>query len=355
MKNILYIITDSRIGGTEKSFASLIRNIPLEKYKPYVFVLKGGGEMAKEYTAGGKIFVKEFNINLAGAPSLLSEIISFTDDKRIDIIHSFLFHSNMFARAAKFFRPRIFVVNSHRTTEKGNCSHIIADRLTKKFVDFEVANSEAVRAFLIKNTASAPDRITVVYNGYRLEEEFGDILRRREYSGKLRFLTVASFNKAKGHRFLLEAFSEILKINPEITLELAGDGPLFEESVGIADKLGIKDRVKFSGNVSDIKRVMLRNSLLIIPSFWEGMPNVLFEAVSAGMYVVSSDVGGVREAGLPTVSVFKPGDKKGILAEVEKYLLSEIDQAIFAESYDIVKERFSVAKMVEGYCKIYDK
>jgi glycosyltransferase involved in cell wall biosynthesis len=99
----------------------------------------------------------------------------------------------------------------------------------------------------------------------------------------------------KGHDVLLRALAVAREQLPDLTLELAGDGPLEPELRASVTRLGLDDAVAFLGRVALAGPVFERAEVVVVPSFGEGFGLVALEAMERGRPVVASDVGGLPE------------------------------------------------------------
>ena len=109
-------------------------------------------------------------------------------------------------------------------------------------------------------------------------------------SNKITFL--GRLNYQKGIDTLLRAFSILVIKKPELQLEITGEGPEKTSLLKIAKDLRITDKVIFHGKNTDPYAFLLSSSLFVLPSRSEGLPNVLLEAMSCGLPVIASNVGG---------------------------------------------------------------
>lgn len=118
---------------------------------------------------------------------------------------------------------------------------------------------------------------------------------------------VARLSAEKGHLGLLEAIAPL-----DCTLTLVGDGPMLAQIEAAVARLGLTGRVRFAGRLDEAATLaaIARADLLVLPSFMEGLPIVLMEAMALGVPVIGSRVAGVPELiedgreGL----LFRPGD-----------------------------------------------
>lgn len=115
--------------------------------------------------------------------------------------------------------------------------------------------------------------------------------------GTSEVLCVAALSRRKGHQVLLEAFAELLAHSPEARLTLAGDGPEREALERRTRELGIAESVRFLGAVAhdDVRDLYARADVFCLPSFAEGVPTVLMEAMAMELPVVATRVMGIPE------------------------------------------------------------
>ncbi len=139
-----------------------------------------------------------------------------------------------------------------------------------------------------------------------------------------RFLSVARISPEKGHLILLDAFAEVYKENPEARLTFAGDGdmrPMVETRIA---ELELADAVEITGWV-DAQRVqaeLARASVLVQPSFIEGLPVVIMEAMARHRPIVSTYVAGIPELVTPDVGWLVPAGDVPALADAMKIAIS---------------------------------
>lgn len=164
---------------------------------------------------------------------------------------------------------------------------------------FTAAVCDYGRSQLLRWTAPADwPKIHVVRCGVRLN---GTALTAP--NGERLLLCVGRLGREKGHLVLLEAVAR-LRAEPGFALLIVGDGPARGEIEARAAALGIEQRVRLTGWLAadEIRGHILRCRALVLPTFAEGLPVVLMEALALGRPVITSYVAGIPELVQPGVS-----------------------------------------------------
>jgi glycosyltransferase involved in cell wall biosynthesis len=170
-------------------------------------------------------------------------------------------------------------------------------------------------------------------------------------------LFLGRLEQAKGVFDLLEAMASLRAAVPDVRLVCAGEG----DRAGVAryaERLGIADAVKFTGAVGPSgKRALLESAAaLALPSYAEGLPVSLLEAMSAGVPVVASPVGGIPEVVVDGVTGFlaAPGDTAALSRLLRKLLLDRaLGARIGAAARESVRLRFAPERAIARLEEIY--
>ena len=149
--------------------------------------------------------------------------------------------------------------------------------------DILVCQNEAVHSYF--NRMGFKNRLVVLPNPL----DFSNIPSERPQVIKKEIVTVGRLTAQKNHRILIDAFSEIVKAHSEYTLKIYGEGPLKTELESHIKKLGLMEKVKLMGTRKEVMKYVNESSVFILPSDFEGFPNVLIEAMATGLPVISSD------------------------------------------------------------------
>ena len=146
---------------------------------------------------------------------------------------------------------------------------------------------------------------------------------------------VGRFMYQKNHRFLVNIFAEIYKQKPEARLLLIGEGELKEQIRQQVQALGLQDKVIFTGARQDVNKLYSVMDVFCLPSFYEGMPLVAWEAQASGLPCVFSDTIS-REAKCSEYAIFASMDETlthwtHILLQSQRLAISIVVPNIYTE------------------------
>ncbi len=219
-----------------------------------------------------------------------------------DLIHSH--HLWILSSMVKDLAPGIpQVIQCHATgfRQMELCPHLAEEVKTgcARADHFQVLSEEHARR-LADELGGNPDRIDVLPSGYR-----EDLFHRRGRSGdnSNRILYVGKLSHAKGLPWLLDAFDRLRVDHPAIELHVAGSGA-GPETDNLERRLrGMRGAV-YHGMVdqSALGALMRKAEICVLPSFYEGVPMVLIEALACGCKLISTDLPGVRDRIAPVAA-----------------------------------------------------
>jgi glycosyltransferase involved in cell wall biosynthesis len=235
-------------------------------------------------------------------------------------------------------------------------------RLTLPIVHRIICVSDANSRDLLEECPAAAAKMQTVYNGVdpsafpshpdrkRVREELGIV------SGPV-LVMIARLTEAKGHRYLLQAFPNLLKTWPQFCCVFVGAGELHDSLHRMAIDLGVERACRFVGVREDIADVLAAADIVVLPSLAEGFPFVLLEALAMGCPVVASRVNGVPEMieDHKTGLLVPPRDPQALEAAIRE-ILSDPTAAskMGAVGRAVVRERFTVNRMVADTTAIFD-
>jgi glycosyltransferase involved in cell wall biosynthesis len=211
----------------------------------------------------------------------------------------------------------------------------------------------------------APDRIKVLHNQARIgwnahvSPQAIEVLKDRlqlDEDEKV-VLAVGRFSLEKGHIDLIHAFAALCAQNPKlkVRLVLVGEGPERATLQNAAQTLGIAKKVVFAGQISDVGPYFALADTLALPSHGEGSPNVLLEAMAAGLPVVSTTVGGIPEIVEHEKSalLLQARDRAAMTRELERVLKNPDLAKFLAENALKEAQKYAPEVRLQALLEIY--
>lgn len=191
--------------------------------------------------------------------------------------------------------------------------------------------------------------VTVIFNGVSAIQE-----QSKPHDNKS-ILFLGRIGKGKGVNTLLQAFASLRKKHPEAVLEIGGDGDIQDVLESASELEGVQ-LLGWIGN-KDKEAALVRASVLCLPSWNEGLPMSILEAMGAGLPVVSTPVGGIPEAVLEGETGFlvPPGDVTALAEALSKLLSdSSLTQRMGEKAKIRHAELFSTEAMGESCLRLYE-
>ena len=179
---------------------------------------------------------------------------------------------------------------------------VVVERVLDRATDAYLVNCEAIAALLVDRERIARDKIRVVPNGIDLSRLPPFTLERaaaRAAAGldpaRRLVAQVGRLTGQKDYPTFLRAAAMVAAELPEVDFLIVGEGEERAALEVLAGRLGIAQRLRFTGLVHDVPALLRAVDVLALTSTYEGFPNVVVEAMASGAVAVASDVGGCRE------------------------------------------------------------
>ncbi len=356
---ILYIIATLDLAGAERQMVLLATNLDRNSFEVRVASLRRGGPLEMELRAACvplRVFWKKGKLDFQA----LFRVYSFIKGFRPDIVHTWLFTSNTLGRIAAVFAGVKGIIVSERCVDiwKGPL-HRLLDRLLAKKSSLIIANAQAVRTFCLSE-GIAPSKVHVIPNvfdwshfqPYPKEEA----RRKLHLSSDLpAFGFVGRLEEQKGLTYLIEA-AALLSSELRFVVAVIGSGPLEKELREKAKHSGLSESIRFFGSLDDASSLLTAFDILVLPSLWEGLPNILIEAMASEVPIVATAVGGVPELVQDgyTGLLVKSGDSYALAEGIRKTVAEkETALRLARQAREYVKKRFDLPHIVRAYEDIY--
>lgn len=359
-----FVITELFVGGAERCLTELAAGMANAGDEVRVFSLGSlptdeRGSLVKRLTdCGIEVSSADANTNLQFI-SAYSKLRKWLSKSNADICQTFLHHANilgMFAAKSAGIRTRIAGI---RVAE----SKGVRCRLEKYALyssQSVICVSQAVEKFAASELGCPPSKLTVIPNG--VDAKFFSRANRFDWtqlgwpSDAAVSLFVGRLHPQKGIKLLQAKVNELAPQGSKRRLLLVGDGPLRSELESWATKCG-PQQVQLLGWRPDVADLMASSRLIVLPSLYEGMPNVILEAMASGKPVVCSRVEGSHELLRHDwlQQTFEVGDAQQMISLASRFLDSaSLANATGAANQDFVTQNHSMVSVVKRYRDHYE-
>lgn len=362
---ILYLIDSLQTGGAEKSLLAITSR--LRQFTPvFVTLFNGKHDLLPVYEQAG---IKVIRLGLTVSnrfKEIAAQVDRIVEEEQAVIVHSSIFRSDMVARQLK---SRVTIVNSlvNNSYRKRRYDGLslkrklslmgvqLLDRLTLNKIDLMIANSKVLVDSHQKTIGLNPNRAVVIHRGREIPKTNVNRIFSKESQDRT-WLVVGRLIERKGHKDLLIAFAQLLKKRPGDRLILAGDGDYRNPLLALIEKLGIADSVELLGTVPEVSELLQTADYFVFPSYFEGLPGALIEAMMARLPIICSAIPENKECLSEDMCLFhEVGNAADILEKMQAAIVLDDWEIRTAKAYAYAVEHFEIGKIVQQYEDTYLK
>lgn len=359
---VLHLFVTLPVGGAEDLLKAIVTGLEPTQFVPQVACLGESGPVGEELRrAGYPVFSLGLNLKRTPAWQVVKVLRSFLRHQSPDILHTHLYHPNLYGRLAALGLGLPGVVASvHNSYRQVKFHRRVWNFLLWPLTDRLLVGSAQVWADVRRYDAVPASRLTLLPYGIRVEE-FESPESRDEAKARLGVTgfclgTIGRLEEQKGHKYLLAALPRLRDEIPDLTLLLVGAGRLAETLQTQARELGVAELVWFLGTRRDLPRLYRAMDVFVFPSLWEGLPLALLKAMAAGLPVVATRIGGAQEVVQDRHNgLLVPPAQPEPLAEaiLELYHHPERRQVWGEQARRTIEESFSVQAMLRELQNLY--
>ena len=375
---LLQFVTVFGLGGTERHLVNLSRGLDRSLFDLQLACMNRWGYFLKEFEEQN-IPISEYPVhNLYGAGSVRQRL-RFAQElttRRVAIVHSYNFHSNVFAiPAARLARTPVVLASIRDTGSHLSPAKRRVHRQICRLADRVLVNADAIKRQLVSE-GYADSKIRVIHNGIDLDR-FADLGRRTGPSLRCELglpdscplvVLLARLDPVKRAEDFVDAAALIAAQRAEVRFLVIGDDIVAGNRPGSresdyrhqllrqVDRLGLTGRVIFTGTRLDVTRFLSEVAVSVLPSSSEGLSNTILESMAAGIPVVATAVGGTPELVDDGVTgLLVPPREPAALARAILSVLEqpELAQRLGRAGRDKVHRRFSLHRMVAETERLY--
>jgi glycosyltransferase involved in cell wall biosynthesis len=355
---IVFVIPDLYSGGAQRVFTNLIKAFSRERFDiTLVTLIKPNNEHFTKLIPSDIRFVQ---YNFRSTKEAFIPLISLIRKIRPRIVFSTLTHLNLILAFVKFFVQKniLFVARESNTIssslkdEKYPVLFRFFYRHLYRNFDLIICQSKAMAIDLIDNLTIPESSIQVIYNPVDFEYVASCLSNQKKSKAEgatVELLCVGRLEMQKGYDRLLKILALLNQRNFHFRLRIVGDGTLKSNLESIAESLGLGANIEFMGIQENPFQFMMESHCLLLPSYYEGLPNVVIEA---------------NYCGLPVIAFNSPGGTAELIEEgLNGYLIQDGDLESFASAIQskaylhlnkekiikFVDEKYSLRKITSEY------
>lgn len=333
---ILHIASGDLWAGSETVVYELIKGLCQYDECEITAIFLNQGKLADLVKSLGiKVFI--INEKTTSFFSILHGVRKIIKTIRPTIIHSHRYKENILNYlASRGYRHIKLIATQHGMPEISQNKQLLKYRLTNasnllllsRFFHTTVAVSQEMKSLLTKHYGFNKEKTTIIHNGISIPESIKPRNRERFYVG-----SAGRLFPVKNYPLMIDIAQRVVQKRDDIDFLLAGDGPqkiLLQEQI---KKKGLQDRFMLAGHVDNMADFYQGLHLFLNTSLHEGLPMSVLEAMSFGIPVIASNIGGIPEI----ITNGKDG-----------YLLPEPDPNLFAEKCLKIFENDNIRKILSN-------
>lgn len=368
---LLLVISNLTWGGAERQVIEIANQLDSARFDVHVCILSNHAPLAASlHNADERLhqISKKHKFDFG----VVFRLAKLMNQLGTDVVHGFLFDAEISSRLAARLAGVRFVIGSERNSSHNyRTVNMLAYRLTAGLMTLCVANSEAGKRFNRETFKLPESRYRVVYNGVdttRFRPRDHIEAKKHFDLPDDRFVIgmVGSFKRQKNHPYLLRVLQRLKEQRSDFCVAFVGttifegdneSGAYFESVLAAIDEMNLGDCIKMLGPRDDVELFYNACDLTVLPSLYEGTPNVALESLSSGVPVIATDVADNRKV-IPDAEVgyIVPLDDEALFAERVDTLLSDDDLRFSMQQYgrQWILQNFSVEKMIQNMAGVYD-
>lgn len=337
-----------------------------EGYDVKIVCLKEGRWIERAERVGIRVEVLNENPEF---PNIL-KIYSFIKRDRPDLVHLWLIQAYVVGIICSKLANIPVIISSIDSVRKDKARLFglkgwfrFGDILTSRFNTRIIACCEAVKRDYMEWAKIKGDKIEVIYNGVKLDNfnVYKDPNKKREFNLKEGDSVIGVIGRLaveKDHFTFFRAASIIVRAIPRSRFLIVGEGKLMERLKLFTQKVGISKWVTFTGARDDIPEIISILDVLVLPSLYEGFPNVILEAYACKKPVVATRVGGIPELVVDnhTGILVEPKSPEEMASAIIKILKDKgLQERLGVAGYDRVRRYFTFDKDIQRLKKLYEE
>lgn len=369
-KNVLQLIGSFNQGGSERQAVQLVKLLCQEaEFNVHLAVMTNEGPLFRE-VENLELPLVEFPLTSFYDANMLRQVracAKYLREKKIDVIHTHDFYTNIFGMlAARLARTKGRVASKRETDGMRSVTQKAMEKNAYHFAHSIVVNAAAIKHHLT-DRGVRESKIEIIHNGLDFARLAPDAkLTDNEKRVMLgvprdkRLITIVANlrHSIKNIPMFLRAARIVCDTVHDAAFVVAGEGELTDEMRALAADLGISENVYFIGRCAEVPDLLSVSYAGVLSSTSEGFSNSILEYMTAGLPVVATDVGGAAEAidEDETGFLVESNDHSAMAARLNELLKNTYKAERFgAQGKEKVLREFSLERQLEKTRALYNR
>ncbi|MFQ5729623.1 MAG: glycosyltransferase family 4 protein [Waddliaceae bacterium] len=341
---VAHVMNSFGLGGVPVVVYNLLKELPRERYKCYLYCLKKKSDYLEIREEQRKQF-RRMSVKVSFPEGserkfdVIGDLCRWLSHHKIEILHTHSYRPNIYGRiAGVLFKDTKIVAHYHNHYDdmlKKDNSYIFEQQLDL-FSDRLIACSNSVSEHVVKTMGVSQEKIDVIQNGVDLDPFQTRYLPENvkkelqiPYGSKVVGM-VGRICEQKAQDDFIRAAAIIQKSFPDTVFLIVGqadDDCFLQRLKALIRDLGIDRAVRFVGYQPNIPLVFSALDVFVLPSRWEGLPLILVEAMAAGKSIVATNIGPNSEAVSDDTALLVPPSSPDSIASKVIYLLNNPERS----------------------------
>ncbi len=359
---VFHLITRLTSGGAVTTLTQLVTN--LDEYNITVGYGAEFDPRCVEHLHDAGIETVQFPLirhyNPVTALSAVGSVSRYLKKNNFDIVHTHSTEAGIIGRAGAHVAGVSHIVHTIHgvpfTEDRNGLLNYFIEKCevaAASWTDIIISIADIITEDYLSRGIGTPGQYQTIYCGIDINQ-FQNTTPAENLPGSgLRILMVSRLAKGKGFSVLLDAVESIN--TSDISILIAGDGPLRNDLESEIRSRGLAGDVFLLGYRDDVPNLMAASDIFVLPSYREGTPLVIYEAMASGLPIVATNIAGIPEQVNDETNGFliQPGDSDALAMRLDQLVDAPTLRNEFGNASYHRVGRFSVDRMVDDVNAVY--
>lgn len=346
---IVHIVPSLEVGGAEMFVSNLCAAFDFSKCDVTILVFKSlSNNRADEILRNTPVKVIYLDKKPGFSFKFNSRFKKAIHELKPDVINAHLhtiYYVNRYAM--DLCAPIFYTIHSINNADLRRLYQRIIkkDVMNKRIIPIGISNLVSMSVCQLYSIQNCP----TIFNGISLPKI--ELNKAKKYD----FVHVGRLTAVKNQKMLFDAFNIVYKRNPSVQLLIIGRGELYRDVCSYALKLDCSQNVTIINGCDDPSLYLDESKIFVLSSLYEGNPISILEAMSHGLPIISTDVGGISDVIKDCKNGFlvPSGDTAALSAAMMKLITSSTSMAEFSRNNLLSIKEYDIKKTAQSYFELY--